>query len=751
MNGMSCGLLATSVVLWGLGAFAAQNLIVNGDMSDAARFAAECRLYGEEGVKLSRFTEDLTWNLCGKVELTAPHKPCEYGTVIIGTGAKGGAQGFDVEPGGTYEFSFGVRGTPGKLRVNMVTWTGDDEWKGRQNVSTSLGLVTIKENWTTHRGSVTFGPDVKRAALMLRFWRSEEKGEAYRGGEWFLFDNVSVKDRKGDMKALAARHPKPFALAPVPVTADMQVPFVPGELANPVTNIRVRAAVNELKAVALALANLTAQAEEYRVSLETCAPVKGVNSCDGNFGLNGLDPKCVTMRKGLRYRQSRWAEDGLRIDPLVRMDEARTIMVPPLEAGLVWIDFDLRDVKPGTYRGILRVLPFAGEGYIVPGNNYGTITFAGPSQDFPFELEVLPIVLDREPSVPACLDGTAVNEDMFRYMIDAGCRDFLLTPWAFMFATNAAGEAVASAYRPQAWEGGDMRRVIADHLAWAKRCGTRVTFQIAFNSYEVVPRMYGVKMDTPESDRLWASWLKAVAALMRELGLGWKDWSIEVWDEPHPKEVESLLRGLRILREVTPEMMVTVPFVSQPNHYPLAELKRVMPYIDTVYFHDETYFRNPGYHDYIASLVASGKTVYHYTCSTRMFEDLDREFRQNAWMAERWNLGGNNLFHIVDAQGGTGASDWKAPMAGGLLYRSYGTFVPSVRYMALRQGVQDVKYVAALKKLGGNDRVTMDSIAKAVRLVTENPAGGDPHLADKVRDKVAARILALQSKSESGK
>jgi len=726
--------------------FAAQNLIVNGDMSDAARFAAECQLYGEEGVKLSRFTEDLTWNLCGKVELTAPHKPCEYGTVIIGTGAKGALQGFAVEPGGTYEISFGVRGTPGKLRVNVVTWTGDEEWKGRQNVPTSLGLVTVKENWTTCRGTVTLGPDVKRAALMLRLWRDEKKGEAYKGGEHFLFDNVSVKDRQGGVKELAAKHSKPFALASVPVTVDMQVPFVPNELANPVTNLRVRAAVNELKAVPLALANLTAQSEEYRVSLETRAPEKGVNSYDGRFGLNGLDPACVTMRKGLRYRQSRWIEDGLKIDPLVRMDEARTISVPPMEAGLVWIDFDLTGVKPGVYRGILRVLPFTGEGYFTREGGYHSGFFKGPSQDFPFELEVLPIVLDREPSVPACMDGLAVNEDMFRYMVDAGCRDFLLTPWAFMFATNAAGEAVASTYQPQAWEGGNMRQVIADHLAWAKRYGTRVIFQVAFNSYEVVSRMYGVKMDTLEGDRLWASWLKAVAALMRELGLGWKDWSMEVWDEPHPTEVESLLRGLRILREVTPEMQVTVPFVSQPNHYPLEELKRVMPYIDTVYFHDETYFRNPGFHDYIASLKASGKTVYHYTCSTRMFEDLDREFRQNAWMAERWNLDGNNIFHIVDAQGGTGASDWKTPMGGGLLYRSYETFVPSVRYMALRQGVQDVKYVTALKKLAWSDKATFESLAKAAKRVTDNPAGGDPTLADRVRDEIADQILKLQGK-----
>ena len=176
------------------------------------------------------------------------------------------------------------------------------------------------------------------------------------------------------------------------------------------------------------------------------------------------------------------------------------------------------------------------------------------------------------------------------------------------------------------------------------------------------------------------------------------------------------------------------------------ELEAFEPLLDGYIFHDHVFLRNPGYHEHLAKLRKAGRSITHYTCSTRMTEDLDREFRQNAWMAERWNLTGNWIYQGIDAKGGTGAPNFKLCQHGGLLYRSGEAFMPSLRGLALRQGVMDVKYLAALRKIGKDDPSAQKFLATAAQRVTDNPAGGDRRVADNVRDEAAELILKLWGK-----
>jgi hypothetical protein len=127
-----------------------------------------------------------------------------------------------------------------------------------------------------------------------------------------------------------------------------------------------------------------------------------------------------------------------------------------------------------------------------------------------------------------------------------------------------------------------------------------------------------------------------------------------------------------------------------------------------------------------------------------MTEDLDREFRQNAWMCERWGLNGNAIYQAIDGQGGAGARNWKLTTSGGLLYRAGERFIPSVRAMAFRQGVEDLKYLAALRKKAGNSRQVQEFIQESAIKVTENPAGGDRYVPDRIREKAIELILATK-------
>jgi len=742
------------IFAFGLSLSAADNLILNGDMGNEAKFDQECRSDGDETGKLTLFAEDLTWNKCGRLEVVGTKKSAAGTDEInanawIGLNAEGRLPGFFVKPNATYEFSIDLRGTPERVRVAAKTWSQDSLTAGSELRLTTVSMTKIGREWQTFRGTFKTGPKDVRAALCVQMWSDAQyKGsQQYKVGDWVLFDNVSVRDRQGDIEGFARKYGKPFAVAPVPVTADFRVPFVPSEVMDPPEKLVVRAAVNEIKALPLALANLTGEFAEYRVTLESTRPEDALTKYDGKFGLGGFPADQITVRKALRVKENDLYANKLRLDPLVKMDEASTIGVLAMEAGLVWIDFDTRGVKPGKYRGRLRIISLGEVGMVkrVKGGDYGDLEFACPGmREVPLELEVMPITLDPEPMAPLSLFATAETESLLDAQLVLGTREFLLSPWALAFGRDKNGEFDAKQYRPQKWIGGNADEVIAQAKKWAADRGVRPRFLIAYSCWNTYCSFHGAK-DSPEA-RLkgWVSWLKAVRAYLNAWGIGDDAYVLEIEDEVKRERLDEIISALAEAKKVVPEVRFTNTFLGGKKPLTIEELERFRPYLDAYIFHDYAFLRNPGYRDYVRELVKSGKAVSHYTCSTRMNEDLDREFRQNAWMSLRYGLSGSALYQGIDMQGGFGARNWKVTTYGGILYRSDDAVLPSVRALALRQGVEDVKYAQLLLRLGKADARIAEFVAKCAEKVTENPAGGDRTLADRVRDKIAERILKMQ-------
>ena len=739
----------------------AQNLIVNGDMSDEAKFALECRTDGGKTGALSLHSEDLTWNKCGRLEVVATEKSKVGSDVVnanawIGRNDAGRLPGFFVKPNATYSFSIDLRGTPRRVRVAARTWSEDDIWRGAATRLTTVSMTKIGEGWATYSGTFKTGPKDVRAALCVQMWSDTQypKADQYKVGDWVMFDNVSVYDRQGDIEGFAKKYGRPLAVAPVPVTADMRVPFVPEEVQSPPERIAVKAAVNELKAVPLALANLTGELAEYRVSLESTGPEDAITKYDGAFGLYGFPSSQITMRKGVRFKDSDQYQGKLRIDPLVAMDEASTIAVPAMECGLVWVDIDTSGVRPGRYEGRLRVISLSETGKTkrAPGGGYDDIVFECPGMvDVPFSLEVMPIALDREPPARGGLSSGACDQAMFRQMTALGCREFMLSPWAFAFDRADDGSFDAAKYIPQRWDGGDARSVLRDYVHWAEADRVDLVVRIAYSAWHAFNSMYGTPGDMTKTLDDWKLWLKAVKAFMNANGIGEEGYQVQIQDEPKRAAIPEILETMKAAHEAVPEMQFSITFLGGAAPLTVEELRPFEPYLGVYTFHDNKFLRNAGYHDYIEELLRKGKTVTHYTCSTRMTEDLDREFRQNAWMGERWGLKGNCIYHGIDAQGGAGATNWKTAMYGGLIYRAGDRYVPSVRGMALRQGVQDVKYLAVLRRVAGGSEEVDGFLREAAVRVTDNPAGGDRGIPDRMREKAAELILKYSSGNNAGK
>ena len=742
-------------------AVAADNLICNGDFSDETLFRRECRAGAG---KLTLGVEDATWNKYGRIEVTeavdnkAKNTKVTKASVLMGLDRRTGTAGFPVTPGEVYEYSFELRGHADHAFVSVYAW-GDG---GNEAIAKRLELAVprlsrVNAEWTPCRGVFRVPQGMTHASIGVSLWWDTVYGaERIHVGDYLDFDNVFVKLRKSSIAEFAKKAGSPFVVAQVPVTVDARVPFVPEEIYTPPSNILLRAAVNEIKALPLAIANLTSSYEEYRVVLETVQPMNDLvpgNSMDkiphqsarnGRFGLDGFPQSQIVQRRGIAVKDTEEGRDSRRIDPMERIGEAHVVCVPPHEAGLVWFDFDTTDVRPGLYAGRLRVIPLSEPTKTRRVGGFHDRVYEGAMQDLPVTLEVLPIVLPKDPVVPGGFYGYAENREMFREMLSMGAREFQVTPWSLKFPLDGNGCIVQDpgSYQPSTHFGGDARRTIRAHLDWAAESRVKIRFLVCYSCYRTVCSLYGLSPGSEESLRLWPQWIKALKRFMNAQGVADDDYIVEIWDEPDRTKVYELVKETaRLAHEAEPTLCLLATF----NYNPWTEedLDSLSPWMTGWIFYDNKFLRgNIGkYAKVVEKLKRRGDFVSHYTCSKRMQENLDREFRQNAWVAEAHGLNGNHIYQIVEVAGGAGVSNWKTKQYGGLLYRSYDDFMPSLRALALRQGVQDVKYLKALRDAGCDSPAARELLKNAAQRVISNPPDGDRNLEDRIRDEAIELIL----------
>ena len=754
--------LACVALVVALAGQSAENLVVNGNFSDEAMFRKECRC---PSGKLTLGVEDATWNRFGRIEVTEVADNREKGTKVttcrmrIGVDPKTEKAGFPVVPGEVYEYSAELRGQADNAFVSVYAWREDGDEDHAKSLPLKMPrIANVTDAWTTVKGTFQVPAGMTRASISFSLWWDTVWGsERIHVGDWLGVDNVSVRLRKGHIAAFAKEYGRPFAVVPVPVTVDARVPFVPDEIYAPVSNVAIRAAVNERVALPIAIANLTDRFEEYRVILETTdpgcelAPVSKLlppSGCNGLFGLNGFPASQIVQRRGIAVKDTEEDHDLRRIDPLEKMGEAHAIAVPPHEAGLVWFDFDTTGVYPGKYEGRLRVIPLSEPMKKTSLGNYNWNKYEGAMQDLPVKLTVLPIELPKDPVVPGGFYGTAASREMFREMLALGAREFQISTWAFRYDLGSDGNLKADPqdYRPYC---SDARAVIRDHLRWAEEAGVKIRFFVGYSCYRTFCTIQGLKPGSEKSLRLWPQWVKAVTRFMNAQGVPDSDYALELWDEPKRDTDFMLLKETsRLAAEAAPTACRLVTFHYNP--WTNEDLNELFPYLNGWIFYDGKFLREGAsrYADVFAKIARRGDLFSHYTCSTRMQEDLDREFRQNAWVAAAHGLNGNHIYQIIETAGGAGMPNWKTKQNGGLLYRSFGDFLPSLRSLALRQGVQDVKYLKILADVGKDSPEAQAFLKDAAWRVVRNPAGGDRRLADRVRDEAARLILKIQERQK---
>ena len=700
-------MLAVAAVLSAAALFAAQNLIVDSD-ADKTPLSPEFRLAeGAKQGKLEQFTEDLTWNKCLRMELTdIPTDANGKHNVCMSLQAGGdGKTGFPVEGGAKYAFSFEAKGKAPRLLVVWKEW--DASGKARK-VRTAMHVIKLTDDWVAYRGTVAASPDAVKGALILQFWGTDKGNPANWGnavGDWVMIDKVSVAALP-KVKDIWTKPEAPIAIAQVPTWTDPAIPYRPDELAGTNRLLRIRAAVNERAVLPVAVGNLTDEWEEYRVTIdcgyENPAPQfeypmfrKGLVAADGTrFGMERL-----TIRRGVKFRDSNAKEHGSRYDILAKLDETGTLPVPAKEAGLVWIQVDCRGSKPGVYRGELAVTPLsrggitgAVKGVREPGVRKGpfaAMSVADSTERRPVEIEILPFALE-EPTTMAMVGFRSVWAD---YQADfANDYDVVMhqiTPWFFDCTFNSDGTIAARTPRsfllPHI-------RFVRDHV---KRIGSYPRVMVAHSAYEVFKRAHWPKdlfaFDSPEYWRAFREWFRYVNETMRAEGFAPDDYVVQLFDEPNPKKI-SPDEALRMYREA--KTAVPDARLLQTNGERIY-FDALSPYVD-LWFFSQHVFGDAQIMTYPTRLAAEGKVASMYACGTEMRQDLYRYYRMIAWKAAACGGPYVPLYQLFEQWPST---SFLGATEGGVSYDTGSEMVPSIRLENLREGMTDIRYLRHLEAL----------------------------------------------------
>ena len=205
-------LFLSALLAGGICQLSAQNLIQNGDFTHVKHNALypEC---GTNGGKASLFTEELTWNKCGKLEISRiikdknGNETASASVWIGGNTGKGG--GFPVKPNTIYRFSVEIKGNALDAGIRAVEWVGGDLWKDMRPLKSTVGTIKVQKEWTSYKGTFKTTSSAKRAALVLQLWWNTKYGpQKFKVGDYILFDNVSVEEEKNTLDSIGKSSPE---------------------------------------------------------------------------------------------------------------------------------------------------------------------------------------------------------------------------------------------------------------------------------------------------------------------------------------------------------------------------------------------------------------------------------------------------------------------------------------------------------------------------------------------------------------
>jgi hypothetical protein len=262
---------------------------------------------------------------------------------------------------------------------------------------------------------------------------------------------------------------------------------------------------------------------------------------------------------------------------------------------------------------------------------------------------------------------------------------------------------------------------------------------------------------SPEWQQAMRNWLTQWVELLKEEGLGYDEFAMYPFDEMLPVEFYQIAR---FIKEFDPRIRI---YANSRGDGRGVEMGRIAPYIDIWCFRDATYGAriSPGE----KRIREGGAEVWSYECARpAKGKPPHGYYRLQMWRAFARDDTGCGFWTYTDPGEGNGnAWDDFASAHGryGVIYSPIGkptgvdlsgeAIVPSRRWEAWREGVEDYEYLVTLREAirsarDAEQQARADraqaALDRAVREVLENP--NDPDRAYQARQEITRQILSLR-------
>ncbi len=467
--------------------------------------------------------------------------------------------------------------------------------------------------------------------------------------------------------------------------------------------IDVHAARNEYESVALSV---------YNDADDTVYLEASVSPGDGE-----LTREQIVLREAVHIRNRSGA---LVADALPRLGAGEVLTIPAGEQRQIWLEIHTGDLPAGYHAFTVRLTE-------VGGPQAARVRARLHVWDFSLPDEMPLAVFNWDYEVRG-RKGEAL-ERYLRAMVEHGVNVFHLT----------GGPGVRCTAEGELLEEPDFSEW--DYLIAAEKSHARMflfeTWQFRGRSFET-PEGEEIEYLSEPWKRAFESWLTRFVEYTKRQGLAYEDWAFYPFDEYIGPKFVALGQEIR---RIDPKILIFTDRVSTVEEVSAAE-----PCADIWCPYDGHFTEKHA--DALEIIMESGKPVWFYFCGRhqKAMPPLER-YRLMGWKSFARGLEGCTYWNIFGARGSAWNDfDGQHPDAGSVYTAPGDEPVPSRRWEAFREGLEDYCYLAILQQRV-EDAPAGTNTARARRLLGSAPEHvlDDPATSELQhwRRRIAAAIVDL--------
>jgi len=426
--------------------------------------------------------------------------------------------------------------------------------------------------------------------------------------------------------------------------------------------------------------------------------------------------------------------DGSRMPD--RMPERKEFVIGEGKTGIIWINLNTNDLKEGDYSGdIVLVFEDGGERKVRLNIKIYPIELQKTN---PIKLTVWDLVpggVGRDNMIKGAENWIKYHQDMREH----GVNVFHLSAYERPGITfDEEGEIVKE----------DYTRFDSGIPFKEKEYQYLINMGSHTEEFRIEGKKETVKYGTELWEKCYKNWVKSIIKHMKSIGFDYNQFAFYPYDEIGTQTVPDALKIYSLIKEVDKKARIFVTIV--PNGFFEAQkglpVKEIAPYIDIwcPAFSHENYFSAgwPSKKEFdriLEFLKNTGKEIWSYNVLTRGNAEIMayKRYRLQPLSAYRMGIGGCGFY---------GYNLWKNDTY--MVVYPDENPITSYRWEAMREGINDLKYIECLKKEmkkikdEKKKKECEDLINEFLKEVTEN--NETPDLIYNYREKIVAKILELK-------